>query len=1230
MPYPVTIGKRTRMSFSKIKEIADLPNLIEIQVDSYKWFLEEGLKEVFEDISPIEDYTGNLILEFVDYSLDEKPKYDIEECKERDATYHAPLNVKVRLINKETGEIKEQKVFMGDFPLMTDRGTFVINGAERVIVSQLVRSPGVYYALDRDMKTGKKMISSTVIPNRGAWLEYETDTNDVIYVRVDRTRKQPVTVLLRALGIGTDEEIKELLGEDERLLATLDKDNTNSVESGLVEIYKKLRPGEPPTVESASSLINALFFDAKRYDLAKVGRYKFNKKLALAYRIMNRISCEDIINPETGEVFVKDGEKISYEKAWEIQNSGINVVHVLSEEEKKVKVIGNNFVDIKSHIKFDIDDLKIKEKVHYPTLKEILDECTTEEEIKEALKIRMRELIPKHILLDDIIASINYQFNLFSDVGTIDDIDHLGNRRIRSVGELLQNQVRIGLSRMERVIRERMTVQDMESITPQALVNIRPVSAAIKEFFGSSQLSQFMDQTNPLSELTHKRRLSALGPGGLSRERAGFEVRDVHHSHYGRMCPIETPEGPNIGLINSLSTYAKINEYGFIESPYRKYDKETGKITDEIHYLTADEEDIFVRAQANEPLNENGEFVNERVVCRTVNGTVELLPANRVDFMDISPKQVVSIATAMIPFLENDDANRALMGSNMQRQAVPLVRREAPIIGTGCEYRAAKDSGAVVVAKHSGIAERVTADEIVIRREDGNKDKYKLLKFKRSNSGTCVNQTPIINKNDAIEAGDVIADGPATDLGEVALGRNCLIAFMTWEGYNYEDAVLINERLVKEDRLSTIHIEEYECEARDTKLGPEEITRDIPNVSENAIKNLDERGIIRIGAEVDSGDILVGKVTPKGETELTAEERLLRAIFGEKAREVRDTSLKVPHGESGIIVDIKVFTRENGDDLSPGVNESVRCYIAKKRKIKVGDKMAGRHGNKGVISRVLPEEDMPFMEDGTPMDIVLNPQGIPSRMNIGQVLEMHLGLAAKKLGWHVATSVFDGANEHDIQDALELAGYPRDGKLTLYDGRTGESFDNRITVGYMYYLKLHHLVDDKLHARSTGPYSLVTQQPLGGKAQFGGQRFGEMEVWALEAYGAAHILQEILTVKSDDVVGRVRTYEAIVKGENIPEPGIPESFKVLIKELQSLCLDVKILSEEDEELEVKENVDFDEPESEFEGAVVSNDADVEENHMIEEIEVDEDEDLLDDMSYDDFDYSNDDNDDYEM
>ena len=1201
MPHPVTIGKRTRMSFSKIKEIADVPNLIELQVDSYKWFIEEGLKEVFEDISTIEDYTGNLILEFVDYSLDDKPKYDIEECKDRDATYCAPLKVKVRLINKETGEIKEQEVFMGDFPLMTEKGTFVINGAERVIVSQLVRSPGVYYALERD-KTGKKLISSTVIPNRGAWLEYETDSNDVISVRVDRTRKQPVTVLLRALGIGTDAEIIELLGEDERLAATLEKDNTKTVEEGLIEIYKKLRPGEPPTVESASSLLNALFFDAKRYDLAKVGRYKFNKKLALCYRIMNKISAEDVVNPETGEVFVKAGEKISYEVAKNIQNAGINVVTLLVEDEKVVKVIGNNFVDIKSHVDFDIDELDIKEKVHYPTLKEILEAYSDEEEIKEAIKFRMKELIPKHILLDDIIASINYQFNLFYDIGNIDDIDHLGNRRIRSVGELLQNQVRIGLSRMERVIKERMTVQDMEAITPQALVNIRPVSAAIKEFFGSSQLSQFMDQNNPLSELTHKRRLSALGPGGLSRERAGFEVRDVHHSHYGRMCPIETPEGPNIGLINSLSTYAKINEFGFIESPYRKVDKETGKVTNEIHYLTADEEDLFIRAQANEPLEEDGTFVNKRVVCRTKNGAVELVPTHRVDYMDISPKQVVSIATAMIPFLENDDANRALMGANMQRQAVPLVRREAPVIGTGVEYRAAKDSGAVVVAKNSGIAERVTADEIIIKREDGVKDRYKLLKFKRSNAGTCINQAPIINKGDQIEKGDVIADGPATDLGEIALGRNMFVAFMTWEGYNYEDAILINEKLVKEDRLSTIHIEEYECEARDTKLGPEEITRDIPNVGESAIKNLDDRGIIRIGAEVDSGDILVGKVTPKGETELTAEERLLRAIFGEKAREVRDTSLKVPHGEGGIIVDVKVFTRENGDDLSPGVNELVRCYIAQKRKIKVGDKMAGRHGNKGVISRILPQEDMPFTEDGTPLDIVLNPQGIPSRMNIGQVLEVHLGLAAKALGWYVATSVFDGAKESDIRKALVQAGYPEDGKLTLYDGRTGETFDNRITVGYMYMLKLHHLVDDKLHARSTGPYSLVTQQPLGGKAQFGGQRFGEMEVWALEAYGAAHILQEILTVKSDDVVGRVRAYEAIVKGENIPEPGIPESFKVLIKELQSLCLDVKVLTEEDQEVEVRESLDADDTAGEFELDVIDNMDEVEQNHIIEEID----------------------------
>lgn len=1204
------------MSFSKIKEIADVPNLIEIQVDSYEWFLKEGLKEVFTDISPIEDYTGNLILEFVDYSLDEKPKYDIEECKERDTTYCAPLKVKVRLINKETGEIKEQEVFMGDFPLMTDRGTFIINGAERVIVSQLVRSPGVYYSEERD-KTGNRLISSTVIPNRGAWLEYETDSSGIISVRVDRTRKQPVTVLLRALGIGSDAEILELLGDDERLRLTLEKDNTTNVDEGLIEIYKKLRPGEPPTVESASSLLNSLFFDHKRYDLAKVGRYKFNKKLALRYRIMDKIASRDIVNTETGEVFVKAGDKITLDVAREIQNSGINHAWIKIDDEREVKVIGNNFVDIQSHVDFDISDLGIKEDVHYPTLKEILEGYETEDEIREVIKTNIKTLIPKHILLDDIIASISYEFGLFyvidgkDRVGNVDDIDHLGNRRIRCVGELLQNQVRIGFSRMERVIKERMTVQDMDTITPQALVNIRPVSAAIKEFFGSSQLSQFMDQTNPLSELTHKRRLSALGPGGLSRERAGFEVRDVHHSHYGRMCPIETPEGPNIGLINSLSTYAKINEYGFIESPYRKYDKVNKVVTDEIHYLTADEEDLYVRAQANEPLDENGKFVNNRVICRTVLGAVELVSEDRVDYMDISPKQVVSVATAMIPFLENDDANRALMGSNMQRQAVPLVRREAPIIGTGIEYRAAKDSGAVVVSKNSGIVDRVSADEIIIKKDNGDKDRYKLLKFKRSNSGTCINQTPIVSKGERVEAGDVIADGPATDLGEIALGRNCLIAFMTWEGYNYEDAVLINERLIKEDRLSTIHIEEYECEARDTKLGPEEITRDIPNVGENAIKNLDERGIIRIGAEVDSGDILVGKVTPKGETELTAEERLLRAIFGEKAREVRDTSLKVPHGESGIIVDIKIFTRDNGDDLSPGVNELVRCYIAKKRKIKVGDKMAGRHGNKGVISRVLPEEDMPFMEDGTPMDIVLNPQGIPSRMNIGQVLEVHLGLAAKKLGWYVATSVFDGANEYDIMDALESAGYPRDGKLQLFDGRTGETFDNRITVGYMYYLKLHHLVDDKLHARSTGPYSLVTQQPLGGKAQFGGQRFGEMEVWALEAYGASHILQEILTVKSDDVKGRVETYEAIVKGENIPEPGMPESFRVLMKELQSLCLDVSALDQDGLAIDIKESVD-EEGLEEFKIESVIPD-DIGDTHMIEEVDVDEFDENEDDM-----------------
>ena len=1215
MPHPVTIGKRTRMSFSKIKEIADVPNLIELQVDSYKWFIEEGLKEVFEDISPIEDYTGNLILEFVDYSLDDKPKYDIEECKDRDATYCAPLKVKVRLINKETGEIKEQEVFMGDFPLMTEKGTFVINGAERVIVSQLVRSPGVYYALERD-KTGKKLISSTVIPNRGAWLEYETDSNDVISVRVDRTRKQPVTVLLRALGIGTDAEIIELLGEDERLAATLEKDNTKTVEEGLIEIYKKLRPGEPPTVESASSLLNALFFDAKRYDLAKVGRYKFNKKLALCYRIMNKISAEDVVNPETGEVFVKAGEKISYEVAKNIQNAGINVVTLLVEDEKVVKVIGNNFVDIKSHVDFDIDELDIKEKVHYPTLKEILEAYSDEEEIKEAIKFRMKELIPKHILLDDIIASINYQFNLFYDIGNIDDIDHLGNRRIRSVGELLQNQVRIGLSRMERVIKERMTVQDMEAITPQALVNIRPVSAAIKEFFGSSQLSQFMDQNNPLSELTHKRRLSALGPGGLSRDRAGFEVRDVHYTHYGRMCPIETPEGPNIGLINSLATYARINEYGFIEAPYRVLDKsdpENPVVTDKVVYLTADEEDNYVVAQANEPVDEDGHFVNTHVSGRFREDTSEFDKVN-LDLMDVSPKMVFSVATSMIPFLENDDANRALMGSNMQRQAVPLLSTEAPVVGTGMESKAAYDSGVCITARNGGVVERSTSTKIVVRNDDGQRDEYNVIKFARSNQGNCMNQRPIVFVGDRVEKGDILADGASTSNGEMALGKNPLIGFMTWEGYNYEDAVLLSERLVQDDVYTSVHIEEYEAEARDTKLGQEEITRDLAGLSEDVLKDLDDNGIIRIGAEVRAGDILVGKVTPKGETELTAEERLLRAIFGEKAREVRDTSLRVPHGAYGVVMDTKIFTRENGDELPPGVNKSVRVYIAQKRKISVGDKMAGRHGNKGVISRILPVEDMPYLPNGRPLDIVLNPLGVPSRMNIGQVLEIHLSLAAKVLGFNVATPVFNGADENDIADTLRMAndyantsweefdakwrdkvnddvmdylyenrdhrkewqGVPIDttGKVRLRDGRTGEEFDSPVTIGFMHYLKLHHLVDDKIHARSTGPYSLVTQQPLGGKAQFGGQRFGEMEVWALEAYGASYTLQEIMTVKSDDVVGRVKTYEAIIKGENIPEPGVPESFKVLLKEMQSLGLDVQVQREDGTEVEMTESIDY--------------------------------------------------------
>jgi DNA-directed RNA polymerase subunit beta len=1170
MVHPVQLGKNVRMSYSKINEVLDMPNLIEVQKNSYKWFLDEGLREVFRDISPITDYTGNLILEFVDYALDESPKYSVEECKERDTTYSAPLKVKVRLINKETGEVKEQEIFMGDFPLMTENGTFIINGAERVIVSQLVRSPGIYYSMKFD-KTGKKLFSATVIPNRGAWLEYETDSNEVLYVRIDRTRKLPITVLLRALGYGTDIEITELLGEDERVLATIQKDNAKTVDEGLLEIYKRLRPGEPPTVESARSLLNSLFFDPKRYDLAKVGRYKFSKKLSIAARINGHRAAENVIDPHTGEIIVAEGEKIDRRKAEVIQDTGINSVYI-DIDGKKVRVLGNNTVDVKAFVDFDPAEIGITEKVRYDVLSNIIKEHKDPEMQKKALEDNIDELVPKFITAEDIISSINHIINLSYGIGTVDDIDHLGNRRLRSVGELLQNQFRIGLARMERVVRERMTIQDIDIVTPQALINIRPVAAAIKEFFGSSQLSQFMDQTNPLAELTHKRRLSALGPGGLSRERAGFEVRDVHHSHYGRMCPIETPEGPNIGLIGSLSTYARINEYGFIEAPYRKVDKETGVVTDEIVYLTADEEDEYIVAQANMPLDKNGRFVDKKVTARYMDEILEV-ENSKVDYMDVSPKQLVSVATAMIPFLENDDANRALMGSNMQRQAVPLVKAEAPIIGTGIEYKAARDSGVVVLAKSAGTVEKVSANEIIIRTKSGKKDVYKMLKYLRSNQGTCINQRPIVRKGDYVEKGEVIADGPSTDNGEIALGKNILIGFMTWEGYNYEDAILISEKLVKEDVFTSIHIEEYEAEARDTKLGPEEITRDIPNVSEEALKDLDDRGIIRIGAEVRSGDILVGKVTPKGETELTAEERLLRAIFGEKAREVRDTSLRVPHGESGIIVDVKVFTRENGDELPPGVNELVRCYIAQKRKISVGDKMAGRHGNKGVISRILPEEDMPFLPDGTPLEIVLNPLGVPSRMNIGQVLEVHLGYAAKALGWEIATPVFDGASEEDTIETLKKAGLAPDGKTVLYDGRTGMPFDNRVTVGYMYILKLAHLVDDKIHARSTGPYSLVTQQPLGGKAQFGGQRFGEMEVWALEAYGAAYTLQEILTVKSDDVVGRVKTYEAIVKGENVPEPGIPESFKVLIKELQSLALDVKVYSEEREEIAIKESVE---------------------------------------------------------
>ena len=1173
MVKPVKLGKNTRMSFSKLNEVLEMPNLIEVQKNSYTWFKEEGLYEVFRDVSPITDYTGNLVLEFVDYTIDENAKkYQVEECKERDATYSAPLKVRVRLFNKETGEIKEQDIFMGDFPLMTDSGTFVINGAERVVVSQLVRSPGMYYGTQYD-KTGKPLFSTTVIPNRGAWLEYETDQNDIFYVRIDKNRKLPVTALVRALGFSSDAKLLEIFGEDERIVATIDKDTTKAEDAALIEVYKKLRPGEPATVENARSLVTNMFFDQRRYDLSRVGRYKYNKKLSLYPRVANKKLAEPIIDPQTGEVMAEAGSILTRQQVSDVENRGVSQVF-LEVDGKSVKVFNNGMVDISSYIDEVPASIGAHEKVRYQVLREILDTAPSQEELAKQIEERIDELVPKSITIDDILSSINYLNALAHDIGTNDDIDHLGNRRLRSVGELLQNQFRIGFARMERVIRERMTIQDLDVVTPQALINIRPVVASIKEFFGSSPLSQFMDQTNPLAELTHKRRLSALGPGGLSRERAGFEVRDVHHSHYGRMCPIETPEGPNIGLISYLASFAKINEYGFVEAPYRKVDKETGVVTDIIEYMTADVEDEFIIAQANEPLTEAGTFEREKVSARHRDEILEI-ESNKIDYMDVSPKMMVSIATAMIPFLENDDANRALMGSNMQRQAVPLLKPQAPIVGTGMEHKAVKDSGVCILAREDGIVEKVSANEIIVKNKNGIRDSYRLLKFARSNQGTCINQRPIVEVGEEVQAGQVIVDGPATDEGEIALGRNVLIGFMTWEGYNYEDAVLINEKLVRDDVFTSIHIEEYELESRDTKLGPEEITRDIPNVGEDALKDLDERGIIRIGAEVRSGDILVGKVTPKGETELTAEERLLRAIFGEKAREVRDTSLRVPHGEYGIIVDVKVFTRANGDELSPGVNQVVRCYIAQKRKISVGDKMAGRHGNKGVVSRILPQEDMPFLPDGTPLDIVLNPLGVPSRMNIGQVLEVHLGLAAKALGWKVATPVFDGANERDIEDLLEQAGYDRNGKTVLYDGRTGDPFDNQVTVGYIYFLKLHHLVDDKIHARSTGPYSLVTQQPLGGKAQFGGQRFGEMEVWALEAYGAAYTLQEILTVKSDDVVGRVKTYEAIVKGQNIPKPGVPESFKVLIKELQSLCLDIKVLSKDMEEIELKESIDDD-------------------------------------------------------
>ena len=1163
--------KASRKDFAKVGDFIEMPNLIKVQKDSYEWFVKEGLGEVLKDISPIEDYSGNLVLEFFDYYMEDKTKYSIEEAKERDATYSTRLHVKVRLINRETGEIKEQEIYLGDFPLMTDSGTFIINGAERVVVSQLVRSPGCYYAEEFDTKTGKRTYTSTVMPLRGAWLEYETDGNDIFYVRVDRTRKVPVTTLLRAIGIITDDQIRDLFGDEELLNATIAKDTIKTQEEALIEIYKKLRPGELPTVDAARNLFDGLFYDNRRYDLAKVGRYKFDQKLDLATRIAGKVAAKDIMDGETGEVFVQAGEVITEEVARNIKNSGINVVDI-TVGESTVRVIGNGTVDIHQALPtVDLSALNIKEEVNYQVLQNII-ENTDENDLIKVIEQRIDELIPKHITTEDMIASVSYLLNLSHGIGNVDDIDHLANRRIRCVGELLQNQFRIGLTRLERVVRERMTIQDLDVVTPQTLINTKPITSSIREFFGSSQLSQFMDQTNPLSELTHKRRISALGPGGLTRERAGFEVRDVHYTHYGRLCPIESPEGPNIGLISALSSFAKINEYGFIETPYRKIDPETHRATDEVEYMSADVEDNYIIAQASEPMNDNGEFINDRIRVRYRNEIIEV-EKDRVQYVDVSPKQLVSIAAAMIPFLEHDDAKRSLMGANMQRQAVPLMITERPIVGTGIEYRAAKDSGILILAEDDGVVQKVTGDAITVKYNNGKTVVHKLRKFKRTNGGTCINQRPIVKKGEIVKKGDSIADGPSTKDGEMSLGKNCLVAFSTWEGYNYEDAILLNERLVKEDVFTSIHIEEYDCECRDTKLGPEEITRDIPNVGDDVLKDLDENGIIRIGAEVRPGDILVGKVTPKGETELTAEERLLRAIFGEKAREVRDTSLRVPHGEAGTIVDVKIFTRDNSDELGPGVNQIIRCYIATKRKISVGDKMAGRHGNKGVISRVLPEEDMPFMPDGTPIDILLNPLGLPSRMNLGQILEVHLGGAAKALGWHVSTPVFDGATQEDVEELLQQAGMSPDGKSILYDGRTGDPFDKPITVGVMYMLKLHHLVDDKIHARSTGPYSLVTQQPLGGKAQFGGQRFGEMEVWALEAYGAAYTLQEMLTVKSDDVVGRVKTYEAIVKGENIPEPGVPESFKVLVKELQSLGLDVRLYSENNEELELKENIE---------------------------------------------------------